>query len=233
MAPKKRVIGLLPAAGLASRMMGIPKFLLPLSETEGTLLSHHITLMERVVERILIPTRREWIGVLNNFGLGEKVSIIEKNTETLTQSVLETLDSEVFDEVIIGLPDTYFSRGNPYASLSQVERERELLLACFSTQSHQEGRLGSVKLEASGLVTQHVDKPTDSEFGTHWGAMRLPKGLLGLLPADSATVGALIDECLSSQIPVLGVMETSEFFDCGTVDEYTKCLVAIRDGDNR
>lgn len=221
-------IGLLPAAGLASRMMGIPKFLLPLSEAEGTLLNHHITLLEPFVERILIPTRREWIGVLSNFKLGDKVSLIEKDTETLTQSVLETLGSKKFEDVIIGLPDTYFSSGNPYESLARIPQGERLLLSCFATQSHQKGRLGSVKIEKTGLITQHRDKSSEFEFGTHWGAMRFPKEFVTLLPTDSVTVGALIDECIFHEIPVQGVLETSEFYDCGTVEEYTKCLVAIR-----
>jgi len=50
---------ILPAAGLATRMHGIPKFLLPSSEEYDSLIGLHIDNLIKHCERIWIPTRPE------------------------------------------------------------------------------------------------------------------------------------------------------------------------------
>ncbi len=223
------VLGILPAAGMATRMRGLPKFLLPLGDDQGSLLEYHVRLLSPHVERLIVPTRQEWSGLLKNFGLGSKVEIVEKKTETLSQTVIEVLSELDYDSCILGLPDTVFMEGNPYQGLASFDPPGPLVLACFETKPEQRGLLGSVNFGKDGVVSHHADKSLPMEWGTHWGAMRFTPQVLELLPSGSATVGVLIDECLGRGIPVRGFVHDSEYYDCGTVAEYAQSLLKILD----
>ncbi|MDR9397128.1 hypothetical protein, partial [Pontimonas sp.] len=80
-------IGLLPSSGTASRMNGIPKFLLPVSEDLQCLLDYHVRLMQPTVEKIIIPTRSEWVDVVRSFDFGSHVEVIELNTQTMAETL--------------------------------------------------------------------------------------------------------------------------------------------------
>ena len=218
------VIGILPASGLASRMRGLPKFLLPLSGDRGSILEYHISLMAPFVDTIYVPTRSVWLPVLEGLDLDSKVELREKNTDTLAQTVRETLSEVAYDHCLAGLPDTVFQEGNPYESLRNMNVDSAVSLCLFPTRAAQRGALGSVQLSEDGVVLDHADKNPDKDWGSHWGLMRFSKSALELLSPESQTIGVLIDECLQRGIPVTGFAHGSEYFDCGTVDEYARCL---------
>lgn len=220
-------IGILPAAGQASRLRGLPKFLLPLPGVDGTLLEHHLRLMSHHVDRVLIPTRPEWKKVLEGFELPKNVLVSSMETDTLSQTIREALEREHFVHCLLGLPDTVFLEGNPYDALAAHSKSDDLVLACFDTQDSQRGNLGSVKLSAEGKVLDHADKDLARDWGKHWGAMRFSQKIIGELPSQSPTVGVLISSCLAAKIPVAGFVHSSEYFDCGTVSEYARALVSL------
>lgn len=230
------VVGVLPAAGMATRMRGLPKFLLPLAEEQGSLLEYHIRLMAPHVETILIPTRSEWVELLEGFGLGPQVHVIEKNTATLAETVSESLAQGQWEAAMVGLPDTVFLSGNPYAGFGSYSTSDPLVLACFPTREEQRGRLGAVELSASGDVVQHADKSAEEHWGQHWGAMQFTPTVLSYLPLEAPTVGVVIDECLKRRIPIKGFLHESDYYDCGTVSEYAACLAELfdlRDSESR
>lgn len=223
------VVGVLPASGMATRMRGLPKFLLPLAEDQGSLLEYHIRLMAPHVETILIPTRSEWVGLLQGFGLGATVQVLEKNTATLAQTVSESLADLQWDAAMVGLPDTVFLSGNPYAGFGDFSTSDPLVLACFPTRKEQRGRLGAVNLSEDGVVVEHADKSADADWGQHWGAMQFTPEVLSHLPLEAPTVGVVIDECLQRGIPITGFLHDSDYYDCGTVSEYAQCLAELFD----
>ena len=220
------VIGILPASGLASRMRGLPKFLLPLPGDRGSILEYHIDLMAPHVDTIFVPTRTVWLPVLEGLRLHDKVQLVEKNTDTLAQTVRETLDGVEYDHALAGLPDTVFREGNPYALLRNSPDDAGVSLCLFPTREAQRGALGSVHL-VDGVVVDHADKNPDKDWGAHWGLMRFEKSVLEFLSPHSQTIGVLIDECLQRDIPVTGFSNGSEYFDCGTVEEYARCLTSL------
>lgn len=218
------VIGILPASGLASRMRGLPKFLLPLPGDRGSILEYHIDLMAPHVDTIFVPTRTVWLPVLEGLELHDKVQLVEKNTDTLARTVRETLEGVEYDHALAGLPDTVFQEGNPYENLRNSVDDAGVSLCLFPTRAAQRGALGSVHLSEDGIVIDHADKNPDKDWGAHWGLMRFSKSVLELLSPESQTIGVLIDECLQREIPVTGFSHQSEYFDCGTVAEYARCL---------
>ena len=82
--------GILPAAGSALRMRGIPKFLLPCSPQYRTLLERHLDNLLEYCEIVWIPTRPELVNLLQSLGLSsDRVVIVSLSTQTMTETVLK------------------------------------------------------------------------------------------------------------------------------------------------
>ena len=80
---------ILPAAGSASRMRGLPKFLLPCDAEYTTLIERHISELLKVCETVWIPTRPEQTILLETLGLSsDRVVIVPMTTSSMTQTVL-------------------------------------------------------------------------------------------------------------------------------------------------
>lgn len=216
-------IGLLPSAGTASRMNGIPKFLLPVSEKLQCLLDYHVQLMAPTVERIIIPTRSEWVELLRSFNFGSEVDIVELNTATMAETLRSALAGVDYDSCVLGMPDTYFVDDNPYAQLAS-KPAADMSLWLFPTRPEQEGKVGSVKVSDEGVVVEHADKEPARSFGWHWGVMEFAKATEEFLDPRASTGGYLIDECLNRSLDIRGYKAEHPYFDCGTFPEYLQAL---------
>ena len=216
-------LGLLPAAGTATRMSGLPKFLLPISEKHQCLLTYHVELMAPYVDRIIIPTRKEWVSLLESFELGPQVEILTMQTQSMAETVKKSMEAREYTSCVLGMPDTYFVGGNPYRELTENPKG-DVSLAVFTTGPHQAGKVGSVALGSDGEVTDHADKDPDKDFGAHWGVMEFSSGVEKFLDPQATTGGYLITEALNRDMTVRGYLADYRYFDCGTIDEYAECL---------
>jgi CTP:molybdopterin cytidylyltransferase MocA len=219
-------VGLLPAAGTATRMSGLPKFLLPISEDQQCLLTYHVELMAPYVDRIIIPTRTEWVGLLESFAFGPQVEVMQMHTQSMAETVKRALDSRVFESCVLGMPDTYFVGGNPYRELTE-HPQGEVSLAVFSTRPEQFGHVGSVAISEEGVITDHADKEPDRDFGYHWGVIEFTSTVERFLSPEATTGGYLISEALARSLPVRGYLAGYPYFDCGTFSEYLQCLAFV------
>ena len=76
---------ILPAAGLATRMRGLPKFLLPIDNKYTTLIENHINnaTKNKEIKNIWIPTRPDLKPILESLDLNS-VNIITMTTSSMT-----------------------------------------------------------------------------------------------------------------------------------------------------
>jgi GTP:adenosylcobinamide-phosphate guanylyltransferase len=72
-------IGILPASGKASRIGGIPKFCLPVSEEES-ILQWHVNQMLEVCDEVRVSTKAEWVPVIQNMKMNIKLVVREPST---------------------------------------------------------------------------------------------------------------------------------------------------------
>jgi hypothetical protein len=205
-------------------MNGIPKFLLPISDSLQCLLDYHVKLMAESVDRIIIPTRSEWVSLLHSFNFGDGVDILELNTRTMAETVKRSLDGRDYDTCVLGMPDTYFVGGNPYLELGEKPLA-DVSLTVFPTRPEQVGRMGSVAIDSENRVTDHADKEPDRDFGHHWGVIEFSRQVEQYLDPEATTGGYLITEALTRGLDVRGYPATYPYFDCGTFEEYLQALV--------
>lgn len=219
-------IGILPSAGRATRLNGLPKFLLPVSEDVQCLLDWHVQLMQPHVDRVVIPTRPEWKGLLDGFSFGPDVEILSMETETMAQTLRQSLDSASFDSCVLGMPDTFFVGGNPYQGLLD-KGVADVTLSVVPTKHEQVGRMGSVRIDEAARVVEHADKEPERDFGRHWVAMEFRPAVLAALDTAATTGGYMIDEALTAGWEVRAYQLSDDYFDCGTFSEYLQCLAHL------
>jgi hypothetical protein len=159
-----RKIGLLAASGSASRLNGIPKFLLPIPD--GTLLSRHIDQMLEVCDEVRISTRKIWIPLLNNINLSSKVKIYQIEPSTFSNALHEMSSN---GRLLIGMPDTYISSKNHYASM--MKSDGDVVLGGFNCPEYLLGKVGQFLTDQHGNVFDLKDKQQDCIYPNMWGAI--------------------------------------------------------------
>ena len=159
-------IGLLAASGSASRLNGIPKFLLPIPG--GTLLSRHIDQMLQVCDEVRISTRKAWMPLLNQLDLPSEVKIYEIEPSTFSNAIHQMGDK---GRLLIGMPDTYISITNHYENM--MKSDGDVVLAGFDCPDYLLGAVGQFQADQYGNVFDLKDKEKDCTYSKMWGAMLL------------------------------------------------------------
>jgi hypothetical protein len=213
-------IGVLPAAGSATRMNGIPKFLLPTRHDGRSLLERHVDQMGELVDQIWIPTRPEFVHLIASLNLGPRVVVVGMNTKTMSETVLRVAGLCQGDKFLLGLPDSYIHGINPYAGL--IDSELNLKLAGFKIRTDQQGKLGQFDL-VKDKVIDVVDKSFDCKYEQAWGAISFSQEFVKLIRPDESHVGIAFPRALKL-FQVGANVTNAGYFDCGTPSEYFMML---------
>jgi CTP:molybdopterin cytidylyltransferase MocA len=106
--------GILPAAGQSSRMRGLPKFLLPCDDNYVTLLEYHIGMMYESCDVIWIPTRSEFVQLIESLNFPrDKVVILPLTTRSMTETVMNVLNISGSMSFLLEMPDTFYQGVKP------------------------------------------------------------------------------------------------------------------------
>jgi choline kinase len=217
--------GILPAAGLATRMRGLPKFLLPCDDEYTTLIEKHVSSLLETCDTVWIPTRPEQTILLETLGISsDRVVVVPMTTATMTQTVLRLANISGASRFVMVMPDTHFVGEQPYQYLS--EGKSDLNLACWKIRQEQLGKLGQVLIEGGthGKVLDSKDKDPNCAFPHSWGAMSFNRSILQLAVAEMPHTGYAINPALMAGKSVEGKVFSGKYFDCGTPREYLELL---------
>lgn len=218
---------IIPAAGLATRMRGIPKFLLPCDDTYTTLIEMHISQLLKVCETVWIPTRPQLVLLLDSLGLAnDRVVVLPMQTENMTQTVLKVSSIAKTDYFQLIMPDTYFLGEQPYELLSEKPLVADL--ACWNIRADQKGKLGQVDIDHNGNVSDIKDKDPYCDYPVSWGALTFSKALLDYAHPSEPHIGyALKNSLIDHQNSVTARVLAGKYFDCGTPAEYLSLLQEV------
>lgn len=244
---------LIPAAGLATRLGGLPKFLLPIpgrnvefAPNKGvelqTLLAKHIGYARKFSELCIILTRPENAHLISPYLEPNSVEMLALTTNTMTETVLRATRIIPAKETLILMPDTFFSKD--FDPLVMALSADELAsVAVWPIRKEQIGTVGQVKLSELALphprVIEHQDKSEESNLPWLWGAMNLSPRALQNLKEGMPHIGYLLDIVLSKKLEtetycVGARIQNGDYFDCGTPQGYfslvSRCLSEIAEG---
>lgn len=214
-----------PAAGSATRMKGLPKFLLPCDSEYASLIERHLTNLSQLCETVWIPIRPEFVGLFGSLGLqSDNVVLLPMITETMSQSVCNVIRLASAQSYMLIMPDTYFLGELPYESLDSAPEFADL--AIWRIREEQRGKLGQVS-HADGQITAMQDKDSSCEFPHAWGAMTFSKRIREFIDLTDPHIGYAVKAGLLAGERVSARAINGEYFDCGTPTEYLSMLRVV------
>jgi hypothetical protein len=192
-------IGVLPASGKASRIGGIPKFCLPISD-ERSLLQWHVEQMLEVCDEVRVATRPEWVPIVQNMDMNVKLIVREPSTMS---DAIKFMIGEYNDTVVVGMPDTYIlnAPGNIYKEMMKEELK---------------GRVGQVKI-SNGKVIASEDKVDNCDYPDMWGTMLFRKNMIRYLDPKLDHPGKQLKEWISESANIMAVRPGGKYMDIGTL----------------
>jgi hypothetical protein len=206
-------IGVLPASGKASRIGGIPKFCLPISD-ERSLLQWHVEQMLEVCDEVRVSTRAEWVPIIQNMDMNIKLIVREPSTMS---DAVKFMVGEYNDTVLIGMPDTYIlnAPGNIYKGLFK-EDTADLVLGIWECGENLKGRVGQV-LVSHDKVIDSEDKLDDCSYPDMWGTMLFRKNMIRYIDTTLDHPGKQLKEWISKGANIKAVRPGGQYMDIGTL----------------
>lgn len=212
------MIGILPAAGKAERMHGLPKFLLPIPD--GYLLQRHIGMMRKACNSIYIGANQYNRPMLHKYSDEASVYLAEP-CDTMSETVLSAKYLGRGTNTLFGMPDTYIEDDQCYAKLAQaLEDGADVAVARFHTRPEQRSKLGMLRLERGHKVIEVIDKPAETDLVFAWGALAWKPQFWEFLRPEDPHIGYALPRAIEANLRVWVSPMRGDFWDCGTPDEY-------------
>lgn len=222
------MIGIIPAAGTAKRIHGLPKFLLPIPN--GYLLDVLCQRMAALIYRWVIVTNEDNERFIKRYA-PQGTRVIIRNTATMSESVMtahrdmwKTTDPTA--SVVFGMPDTYFDDEQAFTKLAAaLDSGADVAVGVFRARADQHNG-GMCRLDGEQVV-EVVDKPEHTDLRWIWGVLAWKPAFWGCLDADMPHVGYGLPRAIESGLDVRAVRLEGQYYDCGTFEGYFECLQHI------
>jgi choline kinase len=217
---------ILPAAGNASRIGGIPKFLLPIGINSKTLLDFHIeTALQADLQVIIVvnPLLEAYIQKLIENAGYKKVRVVSYKSNSMSDSLVkavENLDDEFVASVT--MPDSYMPE---FTSETLIElRKKTPSLSVIKTSNAQYSKLGQVVIDKSKKAIEIRDKSPVRISPYAWTGFAIKIETLKSFPCDEQTPGIQLARMTHKTQGLRTIEIQGEYFDCGTIFEYWQAL---------
>lgn len=206
-------IGVLPASGKASRIGGIPKFCLPISD-QRSLIQWHVEQMLEVCDEVRISTRAEWVPIIQNMDMNVKIIVREPTTMS---DAVKFMVGDYNDTVLIGMPDTYIfnATGNIYKDMIK-EDKADLVLGIWECNPELKGRVGQV-LVSNDKVIGSEDKVDNCNYPDMWGTMLFRKNMIRYLDPKLDHPGKQLKDWIQDGTNIRAVRPGGRYMDIGTL----------------
>ena len=207
------VIGVLPASGRASRIGGIPKFCLPISDN-ASLLQWHVEQMLEVCDEVRVATRAQWVPIVESMHMSVKLMVREPSTMS---DAIALMVGNHSDTVVIGLPDTYIlnSTVNIYEEMTK-EEEADIVIGAWECDKQLKGSVGQVKI-MNGKVVGSEDKVNDCDYPDMWGTMLFRRGMIRHLNPELDNPGKQLNDWSMDGFDIRAVKPGGRYVDVGTI----------------
>lgn len=238
----EQFVGLLPAAGIGSRMQPLrsPKELLPIlyvESADGTGLQPVAAAEFALAGMYLAGVRHCYVivsdakpEIARYLGNGqERDMALAYLVQPSPRGLADAIDAGHHwlrdRRCCLALPDAMFSPLDALARVcrEQIESGADLVLGVFPVANP--GQLGPVRIDADGRVLEVQEKPAQTDLGNSWGVAAwspvFTRFLHACLAADGTaahpSVGSVFDAAVRAGLAVRAVMfEGGEYLDAGT-----------------
>ena len=231
---KIEVSHIIPASGKATRLSGIPKFLLPIPNMNN-LISFHLSLSEssKNFKNINIATNSSFYEIINNL---EDLNSIKKlqaieilNTKTMNETInhFKYIDSEYF---LLTMPDTFFTDKEIIKKMiHEIEADQSLdcVLGLWNIKESQRIKVGQCKIEDNRVV-EVIDKNPKYRFNHLWGSVLFKKSFWEFIDSNDPHIGYSFNPAIQSGLKIGYAIASGSYYDCGTIEEYWDMVREIK-----
>jgi GTP:adenosylcobinamide-phosphate guanylyltransferase len=205
-------IGILPASGKASRVGGIPKFCLPISD-ERSLLQWHVEQMLEVCDEVRVSTRAEWVPIIQNMDMNIKLIVREPSTMS---DAVKFMVGDYNDTVLVGMPDTYILGAQKNIYKEMMKSSGDLVLGAWECSEELRGRVGQVLISGDKVLSSK-DKSSNCDYPDMWGTMLFRKNLIRYIDIELEHPGKQIQEWIDMSLDIRAVKPGGKYMDIGTL----------------
>ena len=206
-------IGVLPASGRSSRIGGIPKFCLPISD-ERSLLQWHVEQMLEVCDEVRVSTRPEWVPIVQNMDMNIKLIVLEPSTMS---DAIKFMVGDCNDTVLVGMPDTYIHNTHKNIYKEMLTVNGDLILGTWECTDDIKGRVGQVLLSGNKVIGSK-DKSAECDYKHMWGTMLFRKNLVRYIDPELEHPGKQIQEWINMNLNIRSVSPGGKYMDIGTLN---------------
>ena len=217
------MIGIIPAAGHATRLHGLPKFLLPIPGGY---------LLERLADRIGVPC---FIGASHHtypfvdaYKRAEDIAYLV-NSASMPQTILGARRFAGHQHVLTGMPDTYWDDEQVFPNLARsLDCGAMAAAAVFAVGPEQARGLGMCELredDDDGLIIARIDdKPVRTALRYAWGALAWTLDFWDFIHEDDAHMGVALQRAIRAGVRIAAYPAAGAYYDCGTPQDYWRCI---------
>jgi glucose-1-phosphate thymidylyltransferase len=242
-------VGIIPAAGLASRLgpLGYPKELLPITYVQGE--GGHLRPLPVIeaslrqlntagITRAMVitserkPELAQYLGGGGAIGL-DIAYVQQTKAEGLAAAVALTAPWTMGSASCLLLPDTIVRPRDALKTMRTAFETRgaDLVLGVFPTAKPKE--LGPVRFDADMRVTEVQDKPAETDLANSWGmaiwGARFSETIAAAAP--NANLGLLFHQAAQNGLAVIACwFPDGEFHDVGTPKGLAEALPVLMKG---
>lgn len=219
------VTGIIPCAGSATRMNGIPKFLLPIDDEGFHLLGRWIRLMKESVDHLIVATSPLFYEIVSA-QLEKDVEIKSLTTATMCETLLKAIDDNS-DDYVMCMPDTYVpDDSNCINQLVKSLDNTKFVgaLRLYEIREDQKGKLGQCEIDSKGIIKDIIDKNPDCNYQFAWGLAAWKKEFNQYILEKDPHVGYSFRNAIKDNLEIGASFGTGSYFDCGTFLEYRKVI---------
>lgn len=213
------ITGLIPCAGSASRLDGLPKFLLPAAD--GFLLGHLIDRMRGAgADNVWIGASKQNAAFIKPYvTTGSLKGTLETNT--MVETIMAAREYCADDTVLFGMPDTYWDTPDVYELLAQriTAFGADVAVGLWPIRPDQRGNLGVCDVHNDRIVDV-VDKDALCPYNLAWGALAWNARFWSFMDSAQRHPGETLLAAIRGGLRVVGVQLMGSYYDCGTRAEY-------------
>lgn len=221
------MIGIIPAAGKAERMLGLPKMLLPVPPQTTLIARMRDSIMALKPRKICIGSNGVNMALLEPFDRMQ-IRLYYAYTATMSETVLEAQRfTQSGERVLFGMPDTYVEDAAAFEKLSDaLDGGADVAVGLFVTPDAWRHKRGMCRVEGDRVV-EVIDKPQDTDLFWAWGVLAWRPVFWQSIDASDTTVGYALSRAIHAGLNVRAVTMDGYFYDCGTHDEYFRLIQKV------
>ena len=218
------IFTILPACGDATRIFGIPKFLLPINDT--TLINNIFNTIKDISNNtVIVPTQPKYCDTLYDHIKSDKI-IITMKTTTMSETVYN-LKNIISGNTLLIMPDTYFYPQNMSNFINYLTPGIDICLGVWKIRHDQRGKLGQCCIDDDNMLIDIIDKDPTCHFEWAWGIAIWKQNMWKYINPNDPHVGYAFKVALKNNYKIKCYKFDNEYFDCGTINEYKRLLTIL------